>query len=131
MKRLFWHWAISSIALVLVAAALKPHIEVHGWWNVVWIAPLLGLVNAAVGFVAGLIKIVAFPVNALSLGCFGFVVSFLLYSLGLNFLMNKGSGPLAFAMSVDGLGWAMALAVLMALVSTVLNMIIPSKARQR
>lgn len=130
MRRIFWHWAISAIILLLAAYALKPHVEIYGFLNALWVAPLLGLVNAVVGFVAGIIKLVAFPVNALTLGCFGFVVSFFLYSATIYLLMHKPEGPLSSAMSVENLLWAMALAALMALVSTVLNMVLPGKSKR-
>ncbi len=129
MKRLIWNWIISAVALAVAALLLAKHVQVHNYLNVLWIAPLLGLVGVLVGMLSWLIKVVAFPVNLLTLGCFGFIVSFLLYTLALYVLMNP-HGALAFAMSVDGFVGAAELAFIMAVVSAVLNVILPVKKRE-
>jgi len=125
MKRIFWYWVISSVTLIVAAMLLSPHVKILSWVNILWIAPLLGLVNAIVGVIAGIIKLLAFPVNFCTLGLFGFIVSFLLYSLAIYWLMHPPSGSLSNSISVDSLPWAMALAVLMAIVSSILSMFTP------
>lgn len=128
MKRLLWHWIISAIALVVAAAALQKGVHINPWYHALWIAPLLGLVNALVGGVSGVISFIALPVNLLTLGCFGFVLSFILYTLMVFWL---GSGRIG-SFIVDGFWWAAALAIVMALFSSVLNMVLPGhEARKK
>lgn len=122
MKRLFWHWAISSIALLLAAAALSWGVHIHHPLTAIWLAPLLGLVNAVVGGVTALVSLIAFPITILTLGCFGFVLSFVLYAWAIWALSNILK-PEVF--HVDSFWWAAALAAVMALFSTLLNMILP------
>ncbi|MHB9134061.1 MAG: phage holin family protein [Armatimonadota bacterium] len=128
MKRLFWHWAISAITLLLAAAALQKGVHITPWYHVIWLAPLLGLVNLVVGGIAGIISMVAMPVNLLTLGCFGFVVSFILYVLSIYWL---GHWAKLSSFQVDNFYWAAALAIVMALVSTLLNMVLPGKKERR
>jgi uncharacterized membrane protein YvlD (DUF360 family) len=132
MNRLFWHWAISAIALVL-AVAVAPHARFpNGWYHAIWIAPLLGLINLVVGFFAGIIKLIFVFVNLLTLGIFGFIVSFLLYTGTLYWLFGEGKGSLANYLVVQTWVDAALVAVIMALFSTVLNMVLPGgKSRRR
>jgi putative membrane protein len=129
MRRILWHWLISAGALWLTLVALSGGIHVHNGWNVLWIAPLLGLVNAVVGMISWVIKVIALPVNLLTLGCFGFVLSFILYTVSVYGLF-KEQGALAGAMTVDGFWWAVALSIVMALFSSVLNMVLPGKSQR-
>ncbi|MHB0938392.1 MAG: phage holin family protein [Armatimonadota bacterium] len=128
MKRLFWHWAISAIALVFAVAVVQPGIKFErGWYDAIWIAPLLGLINLAVGFVASILKLFFGLANLLTLGILGFIVSFLLYVIAIYWLGHPPTGPLAEVFSVQGIFDAGKLAVIMALFSTVLNIILPGK----
>ncbi|HEY3376756.1 MAG TPA: phage holin family protein [Armatimonadota bacterium] len=120
MKRLLWHWLISAAALWLTAMALHNGVTINPWWHVLWLAPLLGLVNVLVGAVANILAWIAFPVNLLTLGCFGFVLSFVGYALAINYL-----GKNLAVFHVASFSWAAALAIIMALFSTVLNMVLP------
>ncbi len=131
MKRLLWNWIISAAALGISAALLPNYVQMHNPLNVLWIAPLLGLVGVITGMLSWVIKLIAFPVNLLTLGCFGFIVSFLLYVLAIFTLMNGHQAPLAAYMSVNNFGGAAALAVVMAVVSGVLNIVIPVKKQER
>jgi uncharacterized membrane protein YvlD (DUF360 family) len=125
MKRLFWNWIISSVALWLAALALGKHVHIIPWYHVLWLAPLLGIINALVGGLATIVSWIAFPVNLLTLGCFGFILSFVGYALAIYFLGNDPQiHPLFHVASPI---WAAALAVVMALFSTVLNMVLPGK----
>lgn len=130
MSRLFWHWIISAIALVLAVEVL-PGVDLVHPWNAVWIAPLLGLVNLVVGFIAGILSWFTGPANLLTLGVFGFVLSFVLYTVCVYYLGHVPAGPLAFAMPVDTLPHAMLLAILMGLFSTVLNILLPRRKKDK
>lgn len=133
MKRLFWHWAISAIALVLAVAVVQPGIKFErGWYDAIWIAPLLGLVNLAVGFIAAIFKFFFGLVNLLTLGILGFIVSFVLYVTAIYWLGHPDAGtipggPLAEIFYVRGWFDAGKLAAIMALISIVLNMVLPGK----
>ena len=131
MKRIVWNWIISAAALAISALLLPKYVGLpQGFLHILWIAPLLGLVGVVVGLISGIINIIAFPVNLLTLGCFGFIVSFLVYVLALYVLMNKGQGALAPYMYVDGFGGAARLAIVMAVVGAVLNIVLPVKKRE-
>lgn len=127
MKRLLWHWVISTVALILAVAVLQKGVHMNAWYHAVWLAPLLGFVNVIVGGITGSISWFAMPANLLTLGCFGFVLSFILYTVAV-FLLGTHIGE---AFRVDGFWWAAALAAVMALFSTVLNIILPGKASRR
>jgi uncharacterized membrane protein YvlD (DUF360 family) len=127
MRNLLWHWIISVLALLLAAWALQGGIHISPWYQALWIAPLLGLVNVIVGALARVLSWVAFPVNMLTLGCFGFILSFFGYIVAIQSL-GRGNLP---GFRVDSIPWAFALAVVMALFSTVLNMILPGKDSRR
>jgi uncharacterized membrane protein YvlD (DUF360 family) len=126
MRRILWHWIISAGALWITVSLLQEHIHVHNPWNVLWIAPLLGLVNMVVGVVTWLISLLAFPITLLTLGCFGFVLSFVLYAVAVYGLFSP-EGPLSSSMTVESFAWAAALSAVMALFSWVLNMVLPGK----
>jgi len=134
MKRLFWHWAISAIALVCAVAVLRPGIQFgRGWYDAIWLAPLLGLVNLAVGFVAAILKLVFGLVNLLTLGIFGFILSFILYATAIYWLGHSPGGPLADPHIFIVHHWLDAgkLAIVMALFSIVLNMVLPGKKERQ
>jgi uncharacterized membrane protein YvlD (DUF360 family) len=130
MRRIVWHWIISAFALWLTVTALSGHIVMANPWSVLWIAPLLGLVNFGVGIITWVISLLAFPITVLTLGCFGFVISFILYTVAILALFGPGKG-LADAMTVENFFWAMVLSAVMALFSSVLNMLLPGKDRKR
>jgi uncharacterized membrane protein YvlD (DUF360 family) len=129
MRNLFWHWALSAVALLLAAAAV-PGIEIHHWYHAIWLAPLLGLINFLVGALAQAIAWLTCLLNLLTLGCFGFVLSFIFYTGVVYGLGREPEGALSFAFSVRSIWSAMGLAVVMALVSSVLNMVLPSRRRR-
>ena len=125
MRRLISYWVVSTIALLLAQAAL-PGINIKHWYHALWIALLLGLVNTVVGWIAGIISFVALPVNMLTLGCFGFIVSFILYTGAIYWL-----GGLLDEFTVRSFWWAVALAIVMALFSSLLNMVLPWKQKRQ
>lgn len=126
MKRLFWYWLISSLALYLTVLALKGGVKIDPIINVLWLAPLLGLVNTLVGGLSRLLSLIAFPVNVMTLGCFGFLLSFVGYILAIMAMSNKLT-----VFDVSSFWWGAALSVVMALFSSLLNMVLPSKDDRR
>jgi uncharacterized membrane protein YvlD (DUF360 family) len=130
MRRIVWHWIISAFALWLTVAALSGHITMTNPWSVLWVAPLLGLVNFGVGLITWVISAMAFPITVLTLGCFGFIISFILYTVAVYTLFGP-TGGLSDTMRVENFFWAMILSAVMALFSSVLNMLLPGKDRKR
>lgn len=61
-----------STLAVLLAAYLVPGVEVASWQIGVVLALVLGLVNT---FVKPILKILAFPINIVSLGLFSLVIN--------------------------------------------------------
>ncbi len=129
MKRLIWHWAISALALWLTTLALHGVTLAH-WYDYLWIAPLLGLVNVVVGTLAKILSFFAFPINLMTLGCFGFLLSFIFYIAAIWYLGNQ-HGPLYPTLTVTSISAAMYLAVVMALFGSLLNMLLPGKSDRR
>lgn len=126
MKRLIWHWIISSLALYLTVLLLHSGVQIEPMANVLWLAPLLGLVNMLVGGLARLLSLIAFPVNLLTLGCFGFLLSFIGYIVAIMLLSNNLE-----VFNVSSFWWAVALSIVMALFSSLLNMLLPGKDQRR
>ena len=125
MKNLIWHWVISSLALWLAVEVLRG-VSITHWYDVLWVAPLLGLVNLVVGGLARIISWIAFPVNLLTLGCFGFLLSFFAYVVAIKYLGSLPNFPLRLEES-HSFYWAVLLAIIMALFSSLLNMVLPGK----
>ena len=131
MRRLFWYWAISAVALVLAVAVVRQVTLAH-WYDAIWIAPILGLVSLGVGLVTNIFTFIFGLVNLLTLGLLGFVLSFVLYTLALYWLGRQPDGPLADYLMVQDVWGAMLLAALMGLFSMLLNMVLPGrKSRKR
>lgn len=61
-----------STLAVLLAAYLVPGVEVASWQVGVVLALVLGLVNT---FIKPILKLVAFPINIVSLGLFSLVIN--------------------------------------------------------
>jgi putative membrane protein len=115
--RLLLHWILSAIALWIVAHFV-PGIYVSGPKAALIAALVIGLINATLGL---LLKIITFPLTILTLGLFWFVINALMLELAAKFVdgfMVRGFIP------------ALIGAVLMSLVSSVLQWIVmPRKER--
>ncbi|MEF3323498.1 phage holin family protein [Gulosibacter sp. GYB002] len=77
------------------------------------IAVLWGLVNSVIGSV---VKVISLPLYCLTLGLFALVVNGLLF-----WIVAWISGLLGFGLTIDGFGWAVGGAILLSLLSAVLN----------
>ena len=84
---------------------------------------LFGVVNGVIGTA---IKIVAFPLYLLTLGLIALIVNGLLF-----LLVAWISGLLGFGLSVDGFWWGVLGALLMALFSWVIGLVLRPFARRR
>jgi len=115
--RLLIHWILSAIA-VWIVAHFVPGISVSGVKAALIAALVIGLINATLGL---LLKILTFPLTLVTLGLFWFVI---------NALMLKLAAAIVPGFEVRGFIPALIGAVLMSVVSSILQWIVmPEKAR--
>ena len=109
IKRLAIRWAVLTVA-VFVAAAVVPGVHVHGGvLTYLWVALLFGLVNAVLG---PFLRLLALPFTLLTLGLFALVVNAVLVAV---------TAGLSSKLDVDGFFSAFLAALVISLMSTVLN----------
>jgi putative membrane protein len=109
--RLLLHWILSATALWIVAHFV-PGIYVSGPKAALIAALVIGLINATIG---AILKILTFPLTILTLGLFWFVINALMLELAASFVDG---------FQVSGFIPALIGAVLMSLVSSVLQWIL-------
>jgi putative membrane protein len=100
---------VLSALAVGIAAYLTPGVTVGSPWDALVVAVVLALVNATVGY---LLRVVAIPVNILTLGLVSFLIGILMIYL---------TDALVPGFSVANFWAAIIFAVLLALVSAVLG----------
>jgi len=108
---------ISSLA-VWLTAALLPGVEIVPWWAAVAVAIVLGLINT---FIRPLCKLVAMPLNFLTLGLFTFVINALMV------LLCAWVLPDHFIIAGNSFLWALAFSVVLSVVNCVLNFLLGRK----
>jgi putative membrane protein len=64
-------WLVSASAII-ISAYVIPGIKVAGFWTALWLALLLGLLNA---IVRPVLVFLTLPINILTLGLFTFVIN--------------------------------------------------------
>ena len=82
MIRLFVHWLLSAVCLLLVAR-LVPGIFVRGLGTALIAAVVIGLVNGTLG---ALLKLLTFPVTVLTFGIFWLIINALMLKLAAEFV---------------------------------------------
>ncbi len=112
--RLLLHWILSAVALWIVANFV-PGIHVSGPKAALIASLVIGLINATLGLI---LKILTFPLTILTLGLFWFVINALMLELAAQFVRG---------FEVHGFIPALIGAVLMSLVSSVLQWIFMPK----
>ena len=111
MRKLLLRWLICALA-VYAAASWVSGISVEGGWlTYLWVALVLGLINA---LIAPVVKILTCPLILLTLGFFTFVV---------NALMLWLAGLLVTPFLVDGFGPAFMGAIIISLISFALSVL--------
>ncbi|HKK54378.1 MAG TPA: phage holin family protein [Patescibacteria group bacterium] len=75
--KLFITWLISAVA-IFISAWLIPGVSVSGFWTVLLVALVLGVVNAVV---RPILLILTLPINILTLGLFTLVINALMVLL--------------------------------------------------
>lgn len=108
MKRIIFHWVISTFA-VMVAAYVLPGASVDGLLVAFVVAVILGLINT---FIKPVISILTLPISAITLGLFSLVVNALFVML-----VDK----IVQGFSVDGFWWALVFSVFVSLINFVLH----------
>jgi uncharacterized membrane protein YvlD (DUF360 family) len=98
---------------VWVATALVPGIEVTGkFFTYLWVSLLLGLVNAVLG---PLLRVIAFPLNVMTMGSVALLV---------NAVLLATTAGLSVHLSIDGFSTAVLAALVISLVTTLIELAI-------
>ena len=106
---------ISALAVLITSLTLDG-VNVDPWWWSVIIAVVLGFINS---WIRPLVKLLALPINLLTLGLFTFVINALMVML-CSWLV----GP---HFEVDGFGWALGFSIVLTLVSWMLHLFFTPK----
>jgi len=118
LNKLLLRWAGLTLA-VWVAAAVVPGVHVHGGvLTFAWVALLFGLVNAVLG---PFLRLLALPFTLLTLGLFALVVNGLLVAI---------TAALSSKLDVDGFFSAFLAALVISLVSALMNRIAGGRKRR-
>ena len=116
MPGLLLRWALNAFALWVVSV-LVPGIHAEGVFATFVAAFVLGILNA---LVRPVLLLLTLPINLLTLGLFTFVI---------NALMLEMTAALVHGFTVDGFGAALIGALVLSVVSFVLNVFINDRGR--
>ena len=116
--RLLVRWVINTLALLLVANVV-PNFSYRSWISLAIAAAVLGLLNAIVRPVLWFLTL---PLTVLTLG---------LFLLVLNAIMLELTDWLVPGFEIDGFGWAILGALLLAVVSMITDRIGRREERDR
>ncbi|MDT7551398.1 MAG: putative rane protein [Actinomycetota bacterium] len=117
LKKVLIRWAVLTVA-VGAAAAIVPGVDIHGGFlTLLWVALLFGLVNAIIG---PFLRLLALPFTLLTLGVFALVVNGILVAI---------TAGLSSKFDVGGFFSAFVAALVISLVSMLLNRVTTSKRR--
>jgi putative membrane protein len=106
MIKLFIHWVLSALVLMLISRFV-PGFHVHGLQPALVAALVIGLLNGTLGL---LLKIITFPITILTLGLFLLVINALMIRLASHFVTGFHVGGWipalwgAVALSLLGMG---------------------------
>src|SRR3989338_987419 len=106
--KIFIHWLVSALA-ILISAYVLPGVHVDGLVAALVLAVILGIINA---LLRPLLIILTLPITILSLGLFVFVINGLLVMLAASIVPG---------FAVDSLLSGILFAIVLALISAVLN----------
>ena len=119
LMRVLVNWAVMTVA-VWVATAVVPGIDVPGGLvTYLGVSLLFGLVNAVLG---PLLHLVTLPLSVLTLGLFALVVNGLLLSV---------TAAVSSNLDVSGFGSAVLGALVISIVTTLLELVLRPLERQR
>ncbi len=132
MSRLLIRLIINAIALWLTTLVLDPHVWVEAFapgdtfavvLTYLLVALIFGVVNGVIG---NFIRIVAFPVYILTLGLIALVVNALLL-----LLVSWISGLLGFGLHIEDFWWGLLGAVVLALLSWLIGIVLRPFVKKR
>ncbi len=132
MFRLLIRLVINAIALWLTTLILNPHVWVEPFapgdtfavvLTYLLVALIFGVVNGVIG---NFIRIVAFPVYILTLGLIALVVNALLL-----LLVSWISGLLGFGLHIESFWWGLLGAIVLALLSWLIGIILRPFVKKR
>ena len=103
---------VSALAVWITAYTLEG-VSVEPWWAAMLVALVLGLINT---LVRPIVKLLALPINILTLGLFTLVINALMVMLC--------SWVVSSHFKVDSFLWALAFSIVMALVNWVLSLFV-------
>ncbi len=110
---------VSAVAVLITAYTLEG-VTVDPWWWAVVIAVVLGFINA---FIRPLVKLLALPINIMTLGLFTFVINALMV-----LLCSWLIGP---HFEVEGFWWALGFSLVLTLVNWGLHLFVPEKQKKK
>jgi putative membrane protein len=117
MRHLLIRWAILAIAIA-IAVAILDGINVHGGFlGYICVAAILGLVNA---FIRPIVRLFSLPITIATLGLFSIIINALMLSL---------AAFLSSVLSIDSFAEAIGGAIVISIVSTILNFFVRDRRR--
>jgi putative membrane protein len=112
IKALIVSWFVLAAAIALTAA-IVPSVDVQGgFFTLLWVALLFGLVNALIG---PLLRLISLPLTLMTFGLFALVINAVLLML---------TAGLSDDLSVGGFFPAVLAAFLIALISTIIGFVV-------
>ena len=113
-------WAILALTFAVTSSILSGMDVSGGFWGYLWVSLLFGIVNAVIGTI---LRIITFPLMLLTLGLFSIIVNALLLQI---------TDALSDRFTIDSFWWtAIWGAIIMAIVSVVLHVIVAALAPRR
>lgn len=117
--RLLLRWAVNTLAILAVTKIL-PAFQVDSIWIALLAALLLGILNT---FLRPILVVVTLPVNILTLGLFTLILNGLILQI-LDWILGD-------RMRIGGFWWAVLAALLISLITWLINIIIGGDKQAR
>ncbi len=114
MLNFFINLLLSALA-VFVSAKILPGVHIEGLMASIWVALLLGLVNAVI---RPILLAVSLPINVVTLGIFTFVI---------NALMILLVDTLVGSFTVDNFWWALIFSLVLSAISSIIHAVVPTR----
>lgn len=113
LRIILLRWAIVAVAIA-VAAAVLPSIEVDGgFFGLIGVALVFGLVNALIG---PIVRLLSLPATMLTFGLFGLVINGILLAI---------TAGIADNLDVGGFFSVVLAALVISLITTILAVLVP------
>ena len=116
---MFTRLIVSAVAVLVTAYTLEG-VTVDPWWWAIIIAIVLGFINA---FIRPLVKLLALPINIMTLGLFTFVINALMVLL-CSWIVRPH-------FEIAGFWWALGFSLVLTLVNWALHLFVPEKKKKK